>query len=275
MERPPAGVGVPQSLLPRPASGRPWVQTLLDVIPLVLDTPDQAVLRKDGGGASAPLSPGLGHHRHLAACAADEGVRLLNLDPSRVLVAPLGVDPAFHPGDTGPADTPYLLAVSEYSRRKGFAEAFAVVDALADAGYPHRLIVAGRVHPWAQNELAALRAAARHPERIEILGYVPELLPLYQGAAAFLMSSRYEGFGLPALEAMASGAPVVAFANSSVTEVVGGGGQLVDDGDVPAMVAAVRQVLDSAAASEWRRGPSACGHLRLGVCRACRGLPLG
>jgi glycosyltransferase involved in cell wall biosynthesis len=230
----------------------PWVQTLHDVIPLVFDAPDQAVLRRRW----RRFGP---RYRRAAAIvavsqhAAEEGVRLLGLDPDRVRLAPHGVDPVFRPRDTGPADPPYLLVVSEYSRRKGFAEAFAVMDELADAGYPHRLVVAGRIHPWAQGELAALRAAARHPERIDILGYVPEVLPLYQGAAVFLMSSRYEGFGLPALEAMASGAPVVAFANSAVTEVVGGGGQLVDDGDVPAMVAAVRQVLDfPSAASEWQ-----------------------
>jgi glycosyltransferase involved in cell wall biosynthesis len=229
----------------------PWVQTLLDVIPLVIDTPDQAVLRarwKRFGPRYRNASAVIAISRH----AADEGIRLLGLEARKVHVAPLGVDRTFVAG-SGPTDPPYLLTVGHYSRRKGFAEAFAVMDALADAGYPHRLVVAGRIHPWARAELSALHRAARHPERIALHDAVPDLVPLYQGATAFVMTSRYEGFGLTALEAMACGVPVVAFANSSVSEVVGQGGQLVDDGDVMAMTMAVRTVLDDpSCASEWR-----------------------
>jgi glycosyltransferase involved in cell wall biosynthesis len=232
--------------------GAPWVQTLLDVIPLVVDDPDLALLRanwKRFGPRYARASAVIAISRH----AADEGIRLLGLDPAKVHVALLGVDPVFCVGDEGGvgggggggAGAPYLLVVSEFSKRKGFAEAFAVLDALADAGYPHRLLVAGRIHYWQRDELEALHASARHPERIELLDRVDDLVPLYRGASVFLMSSRYEGFGLPALEAMACGAPVVAFSNSSVTEVVGQGGLLVADGDVAAMTVAVRSLLDS------------------------------
>ncbi len=235
----------------------PWVQTLLDVIPLIDDAPDLAVLRsrwKRFGPRYRDASAIIAISRH----AADEGMRLLDLDARKVTVAHLGVDPKFCPSAEGPADPPYLLVVSEFSARKGFAEAFAVQDALVDAGYPHQLVVAGRVQPWAKDELARLHARARHPERIEIRGFVPDLVALYQGASGFLMSSRYEGFGLPPLEAMACGVPVVAFANSSVTEVIEGGGQLVPDGDVEAMTAAIRHVLDDPrfAAEERQRGPA-------------------
>jgi alpha-1,3-rhamnosyl/mannosyltransferase len=228
----------------------PWVQTLLDVIPLVDDSPDQAVLRarwKRFGPRYRRADAVIAISQH----AADEGMKLLGLDPGRLHVAPLGVDTAFVPG-AGPSDPPYLLVVGQYSRRKGFAEAFAVMDALVDAGYPHRLVVAGRIPPWARSELAALVAGTRHPERIELRDAVPDLVPLYQGATAFLMTSRHEGFGLTVLEAMACGVPVVAFSNSSVTEVVGDGGQLVADGDVAALTAAAQTVLaDATCAAEW------------------------
>jgi len=233
----------------------PWVQTLHDVIPLVFDAPDLAALGarwQRFGPRYRQASAVIAVSRH----AADEGIRLLGIRPERVHVALHGVSERYRPSQDGPSDPPYLLVVSEFSARKGFAEAFAVNDALVDAGYPHRLVVAGRVHDAVQDELARLHAATRHPERIEIAGFVPDLVALYQGATGFLMTSHYEGFGLPPLEAMACGVPVVAFANTSVTEVVEGGGQLVPDGDVPAMTAAARRWFDSPAfaAEERQRG---------------------
>jgi glycosyltransferase involved in cell wall biosynthesis len=234
--------------------GAPWVQTLHDLIPLVVDDPGLLPLRQRWRRfgpryrrADAVIA--VSHH------AADEGIRLLGLDPERVHVVPHGVDPRFTPAaPTSPGDeVPYLLVVSEFSRRKAFDHAFAVIGALADAGYPHRLKVAGQVHDFNREHLHRLRADADHPERIEILGFVDGLPDLYRRAAAVLVTSRYEGFGLPALEAMACGVPVVSYTNSALAEVVSGGGVLVADGDVEAMVKAVRLLLDNPeAASEWR-----------------------
>jgi glycosyltransferase involved in cell wall biosynthesis len=236
----------------------PWVQTLHDVIPLIEDHPDSALLRRHWKhfgprylNAAAVIA--------ISRYSADEGIRVLGLDPAKVHVALHGVEPMFcvEEGETGAGpcgdggagagggSAPYLLIVSEFSARKGFPEAFAVMDALVEAGYPHRLVVAGRIHYWEQEAMAKLHASTRHPERIELLGRVDDLVSVYRGASAFLWTSRYEGFGLPPLEAMASGVPVVSFSNSAVTEVVGDGGLLVPDGDVVAMTAAVRQVLDS------------------------------
>ncbi len=237
---------------PPPLIRGPWVQTLLDVIPLVLDHPELSALKarwRRFGPRYARADAVIAISGH----AARQGIRVLGLDPARVTVAPLAADPSFGPSGRGPAEPPYLLVVGEYSRRKGFDCAFAVSDDLAERGYPHRLKVAGRIHPWARDELLARRAGAAHPERIELCGYVANLVELYQGASAYLMTSRFEGFGLPVLEAMACGTPVVAFANSALTELVGDAGILVDDGDAVAMGAQVRRLIDDTGwAEEWR-----------------------
>ena len=236
-----------------PALRSPWVQTLHDLIPLRFNAPDIAALRARWK-RFAPRYRKADAVIAISQHSADEGIALLGLDPAKVHVAHHGIDPRYCVGGGTDADeAPYLLVVSEYSRRKGFAEAFAVLDALADAGYPHRLVVAGQVHAAVRDELEALHAAAKYPERIEISGFVPDLIALYQGATAYLMTSRYEGFGFPALEAMACGVPVVAFDNTAMPEVVGDAGALVADGDAVAMTEAVRQVLDSTALAAERR----------------------
>ena len=82
-----------------------------------------------------------------------------------------------------------------------------------------------------------------------------ELADLYSAAACLVFPSRYEGFGLPCLEAMACGCPVVAFRNSSIPEVVGDAGILVADGDAEALGEAVGDVLREP--DRWRRaGPA-------------------
>lgn len=230
---------------------RPYVQTLFDVIPLVLDDPDLAALRRRWR-RFAPRYRRADAVIAISRSAADDGIRLLGLDPARLEVAHLGVGPEFHPGPTA-ADAPYLLVVSDFSLRKGFAEAFEVVARLAERGHPHRLRVAGLVQPWARDDLAATLAAARRPDLVDHLGFVDDLPALVRSASLFLSTSRYEGFGLPALEAMASGVPVVAFANSAVTEVVGDGGCLVADGDVAAMAEAGHRLLTSPAAWDEAR----------------------
>lgn len=233
--------------------GRPWVQTLFDVIPLVYPDPSLDALRRRWRRfprryRQADAVVAISRH------AAEEGIRHLDLDARKVHVVHLGVDDSFRPSDHPGLDgRPYILVVSEYSRRKGFADAFAVVGALADAGLPHVLKVAGRVPPHLAGELNALVDASPRPDRVEILGYVNDLPSLYRGAAGVLVSSRYEGFGLPAIEAMASGAPVIAYDNSSLPEVIGDGGTLVADGDVGALAAAMQSLLTEPARHQEMR----------------------
>jgi glycosyltransferase involved in cell wall biosynthesis len=234
----------PAPYAPRGRVRGPWVQTLFDVIPLVFDDPALAASKRRFR-AAVPSYRAADAIVAISRHAADEGIRTMGLDPARVHVVPLAVDSRLVPAETPPGvdGVPYLLLVSQYDPRKGFAEAFDVIGRLAGQGFPHVLKVVGNLPPWLRPTVEALRAAAPRPDRIELLGYVEELVPMYWGAAATVVTSRYEGFGLPALEAMATGSPVVAFANSSLPEVIGDGGVIVPDGDVEAFAEATARLL--------------------------------
>lgn len=151
-------------------------------------------------------------------------IELYGLDPARIAVTPHGVDPAFSPGEA-PADS-YLLLVGAVQRRKN---PLAAADAAAELGM--RLVVAG---PGRDPELVH----ALEQRGADVRGYVDrdELVQLYRGAAALVMPSRYEGFGLPVVEAMASGTPVVAAPDAALQEVAADAAVFVEPDDLAAGV---------------------------------------
>jgi glycosyltransferase involved in cell wall biosynthesis len=118
-------------------------------------------------------------------------------------------------------------------------------------GHDLRLVFAGK-QQMDPSELETIARRANVHERVIFLGYVPreDLPDLYRDAAAFVLPSRLEGFGLPLVEAMASGTPVIAADTSSIPEVVGDAGALFPAGDHHALARAVVGLLDDTA----RRG---------------------
>ncbi len=147
----------------------------------------------------------------------DDLVELYGIPAEKITVTPLAPDPSFRPGDG--AHDRYLLLVGAIEPRKDPLAALAAARAV---GRP--LVVVGP-----HRDPALVRALREGGA--DVRGYVShaELVGLYQRAACLVFPTRYEGFGLPAAEAMACGTPVVARPDAAVREVVGDAGVLTDD----------------------------------------------
>jgi glycosyltransferase involved in cell wall biosynthesis len=181
--------------------------------------------------------------------------------PDDVHAVPHGVDHhLFRPGldlEPGLVATPYVLFVAVLHPRKNFAAVREAVAGLARAGLPHRLAIVGNpaADPNAKSyERQAAAELRGFPGRVRLLRGLPvaTLAALMARADVFCLPSLFEGFGLPALEAMACGTPVVVSDRGALPEVVGGAGLVVSP-DQSAVADAVRRVVsDPALAARLR-----------------------
>jgi glycosyltransferase involved in cell wall biosynthesis len=195
---------------------------------------------------------------------ADDLMRRAGVPPSRIDVVYHGLDPAFTPVDDGPSggDSPYLLAVGGVSPRKNtrrLVEAFLRWRQRGGRAAAYRLLVTG-------NSLDRHFARdGKLPEGVTLLGYVDkaELRRLYSGAAAFVYPGIYEGFGLPIIEAMACGAPVVTSSTGAAPEIAGGAALIVD----PFNTASIEGGLERATLSDEAERLRALGYARVGAFR--------
>jgi len=201
----------------------------------------------------------------VSATTARDLTERLGVDPARVDVTPLGTDlrrasdgevaalrARFGLGER----EPYLLGLGTLEPRKDLPTLVRAFALLA-RDLPHRLVLAG-LAGWGAGELRAVVAQSGVADRVLFPGYVPEpdKAALFSGADAFVYPSRYEGFGLPVLEAMACGVPTITTTGGSLPEVAGDGALLVDPGDPDVLAVAVAKLLgdpDEAAALA-RRG---------------------
>jgi len=185
----------------------------------------------------------------------DDLTRYYRTSPDKIRVVPLGVDTSFfRPADPAQSQAtarrygiegPYILYVGTLQPRKNLhrlLEAYATVRNWGFAS--HRLVLAGKLahaYPSLVREVRELGLE----DSVLFPGFVAakDLPALMSGCDAFVLPSLYEGFGLPILEAMACGAPVIASNVSSMPEVVGDAGLLTDPFDTDALALALRRVL--------------------------------
>lgn len=185
-------------------------------------------------------------------------VELLGVPEDNVAVAYGAVDDDFAPVPRATAaqalaeryglDTPFLLFVSTIEPRKnvlGLLRAFARVA----KEFPHPLVLVGGTG-WNSEGVDALIAELGLEQRVRRMGYLPDRkdLPLFYSAAdAFVFPSFYEGFGLPVLEAMTCGCPVITSELTSLPEVAGDAALYADPHDPESIAAAIRTVLNDEA----------------------------
>jgi glycosyltransferase involved in cell wall biosynthesis len=192
----------------------------------------------------------------------DEVRDAFGVEADRVLVIPNGVTPLVAIGPKTDAaagarwagSDRYVLALGTVEPRKDLPTLVRAFDRLADDDPELRLVIAGP-DGWGADALAAVVAASPYRDRVTRLGWVDDeqRAALVRGAAVFAYPSRYEGFGLPPLEAMAAGTPVVATTAGSLPEVLGDAAELVPVDDPDALAVAIDSVLGDTVRAEGLR----------------------
>jgi glycosyltransferase involved in cell wall biosynthesis len=171
----------------------------------------------------------------VSQATADDAVRFGGVDAARIRVVHEAADPVFEPRPDATGrlkqrwnlEPGYLLFVGALDVRKD-PDALLRAWAAARRARPQlQLVIAGNPGRQAPPSMPGAKMLGRVDD--------PDLADLYTAAGCLIFPSRYEGFGLPCLEAMACGCPVAAYRNSSLPEVVDGAGELVPDGDADAL----------------------------------------
>lgn len=181
-------------------------------------------------------------------------IKHCSISPEKITVAPNGVRDHFKNIEEGSEDAirskvaggaPFFWSLGAMHPRKNIPRLIeAFFQFKAESGAPHHLVLGGRM-AWDTGEIFnVLQKSQAYKDQVHFLGYVPdEQLPsITAAAAASVCVSLWEGFGVPALEGLTCGVPVIASSNSSLAEVVGEAGFLVDPMNVHEMAAKFQHV---------------------------------
>lgn len=167
---------------------------------------------------------------------AGELQRLFQVDPDRLQVTPPAIEPFWHRVQSAQKMRPYVLFIAGPDARKNAAFFFRCYDAAFAKDGPE-LVVAGALSAQDERRFAAMRAP-----RLRVRPSDEALRALYSGALAVAVPSLAEGFGLPVIEAMACGAPVIASNATALPEAAGGAALLVDPTNAHAWSEALRRL---------------------------------
>jgi glycosyltransferase involved in cell wall biosynthesis len=189
--------------------------------------------------------------------AREEALQALPLDPDSVVNMSSAISPHFVPRPVGTIERdlldarfgivgPYIMYSGAMEPRKNadrLLQAFSLLE--PDLRESTQLVIAGKVAPHDMVRFCALADELGVSGQVKYTGYITddELILLYSAAAVYVFPSLHEGFGLPALEAMACGAPTIGSATTSVPEVIGRKDALFDPSDATAIAASIRRVL--------------------------------
>lgn len=196
-------------------------------------------------------------------CVARQVSERLGVERERIRIVPLGVDERLKPPSLDARARvraahrlarPYILFVGNLEPKKNLPTLLRAFASLRRGGLPHELVLAGK-RGWRCREVFRLPAELGIEADVRFLGYVEEadLAGLYGGAELFAFPSLVEGFGLPPLEAMACGTPVVASDAEALVESAGEAAEHVPALDAEALAEAMRRVLGDAALRERLR----------------------
>jgi glycosyltransferase involved in cell wall biosynthesis len=184
-------------------------------------------------------------------------VNKLGVAKSKIDVVPNGVDEIFLSDYRGtPAEVPddYLLYVGGMHERKNVGGVLEAYFQMKDSGMiSHDLVLVGPGEKRAYEPANVDRTTIEQRDDVHVMGFISpqELKFVYRNADVFLYPSRYEGFGIPPLEAMASGTPVVASNVTAMPEVLGDAAVLVDPEDIDALASATQKLLDENERSKY------------------------
>jgi glycosyltransferase involved in cell wall biosynthesis len=239
----------------------PTVVTIHDVIPLVLPEYKRRESNPFTTSLTSLTSKRADAIIAVSECSRRDIISTLGIPAERIHVIGNAVHPSFHPitdswllaavRERYNIARKYILYFGGFDQRKNvlrIIRSYAALPAPLRAEY--QLVISGRLHLLGHPLYPDPRPLVREldmGDRIIFTGQIREQdkAPLYSGATAFLFPSLYEGFGMPVLEAMACGAPVITSRVSALPEVVGDAGVLIDPYSEPAISEALGEVLTS------------------------------